>query len=68
MQNPYVQVSLGIILIGLSVLIAAFLIGVGVVMVLMLKNIANRERLKRLEQQREFLRKYGHIQQEDDLK
>jgi len=52
MQNPYVQASLGIILIGLSVLIAAFLIGVGVAMVSTSKNIANRERLKRLEQQR----------------
>lgn len=67
MQNPYVQVSLGIILIGLSVLIAAFLIGVGVAMVSTSRNIANRERLKRLEQQREFLKQYHNIQ-EDDLK
>lgn len=67
MQNPYVQVSLGIILIGLSVLIAAFLIGVGVAMISTSRNIANRERLKRLEQQREFLKQY-HNKQEDDLK
>ena len=67
MQNPYVQISLGIILIGLSVLIAAFLIGVGVAMVSTSRNIANRERLKRLEQQREFLKQY-HNKQEDDLK
>lgn len=66
MSNPYVQVSLGIILIGLSVLIAAFLIGVGVAMVSASRNIANRERLKRLEQQREFLKQYH--KQEDDLK
>ena len=66
MHNIYVQVSLGIILIGLSVLIAAFLIGVGVAMVSTSKNIANRERLKRLEQQREFLKQYH--KQEDDLK
>ena len=67
MQNPYVQASLGIILIGLSVLIAAFLIGVGVTIITTSRNIANRERLKRLEQQREFLKQY-HIKQEDDLK
>lgn len=66
MQNPYVQVSLGIILIGLSVLIAAFLIGVGVAIITTSRNIANRERLKRLEQQREFLKQYH--KQEDDLK
>ena len=67
MQNPYVQVSLGIILIGLSVLIAAFLIGVGVAMISTSRNIANRERLKRLEQQREFLKQLNS-KQEDDLK
>ena len=66
MQNPYVQVSLGLILIGLSVLIAAFLIGVGVTIISTSRNIANRERLKRLEQQREFLKQYH--KQEDDLK
>lgn len=66
MQNPYVQVSLGLILIGLSVLIAAFLIGVGVTIISTSKNIANRERLKRLELQREFLKQYH--KQEDDLK
>lgn len=66
MQNPYVQASLGIILIGLSVLIAAFLIGVGVAIISTSRNIANRERLKRLEQQREFLKQYH--KQEDDLK
>lgn len=67
MQNPYVQVSLGIILIGLSVLIAAFLIGEGVTIISTARNIANRERLKRLELQREFLKQY-HNKQEDDLK
>ena len=66
MQNPYVQVSLGLILIGLSVLIAAFLIGVGVTIISTSKNIANRERLKRLELQREFPKQY--LKQEDDLK
>lgn len=47
MQNPYVQASLGIILIGLSVLIAAFLIAVGVVAISTAKSVAARERMKR---------------------
>ena len=67
MQNPYVQVSLGLILIGLSVLIAAFLIAVGAVAISTAKTIAQREKLKRLAAQREFLKQY-HTIQEDDLK
>ena len=48
-------------------LFRSFLIGVGVAIITTSRNIANRERLKRLEQQREFLKQL-HIKQEDDLK
>jgi len=67
MHNIYVQVSIGIILIGLATLIAAFLIGVGVTMISAARNHAAREKLKLLEAEGEFLKRY-HAEQEDDLK
>lgn len=66
MQNPYVQASLGIILIGLAVLIAAFLAAVGIVAISSAKTIARKERIKRLDITGEFLA--WHQDHKDDMK
>lgn len=66
MQNPYVQASLGIILIGLAVLIAAFLAAVGIAAISSAKTIARKERIKRLDITGEFLA--WHQDHKDDMK
>lgn len=66
MQNPYVQASLGIILIGLAVLIAAFLAAVGMSAIATAKTIARKERIKRLDITGEFLAWYQD--HKDDMK
>ena len=49
MHNIYVQISLGLIVIGLGALLCAFLVAVGMTSISTAKTIARRERIKRIQ-------------------
>lgn len=49
MHNIYVQISLGLIVIGLGALLCAFLVAVGMTAISTAKTIARRERIKRIQ-------------------